>query len=87
MSYEVVLTANASRQFRRLERIFQDRIREAIDSLADLPRPPGVKKLIGRHDYWRIRVGDYRTVYHIEDRQLIVTVIKIAHRRDVYRDE
>ena len=56
----------------------------AILALADDPGPPGYVKLKGRED-WRIRVGDYRIVYGIDDEQRIVEVLNVAHRRDVYR--
>jgi mRNA interferase RelE/StbE len=56
----------------------------AIDALADAPRPPGVVKLAGRDDY-RVRVGDYRIVYAVDDAERLVLVARIAHRREVYR--
>lgn len=62
----------------------KDRVRAAIDALADDRRPPGAVKLAGRDDY-RIRVGDYRVVYAIDDGDRLVLVARIAHRRDVYR--
>jgi mRNA interferase RelE/StbE len=60
------------------------RIISALHALADDPRPHGVKKLKGYRDYWRIRVGDYRIIYTIQDDRLLVVVIRIGHRRDVY---
>lgn len=62
----------------------RDRIRSAIDGLAMDPRPHGVVKLAGRDDY-RIRVGDYRVVYAVDDGELLVLVARIAHRQEVYR--
>ena len=56
-----------------------------MDELAHDPRPPGCLKIIGADDAYRVRVGDYRIVYQIEDRILVVYVIRIAHRSDVYR--
>ena len=53
--------------------------------LGNDPRPPGVKALVGEAGLWRIRVGDYRVVYEINDTELIVLVVRIAHRSDVYR--
>lgn len=69
----------------RMETSARKRILRAANSLAHNPRPPGARKLSGMADTWRIRVGDYRILYTIEDDQLIVLVIKIGHRRDVYR--
>jgi mRNA interferase RelE/StbE len=60
------------------------RILERIDSLADEPRPPGSIKLSGR-DYYRIRQGNYRIIYEIVENRLVIVVIKIGHRRDVYQ--
>jgi mRNA interferase RelE/StbE len=62
----------------------RDRIRAAIDLLAADPRPPGAVKLASRDDY-RIRVGDYRIVYAVDDAERLVLVARIAHRREVYR--
>lgn len=67
-----------------LKRLSQDRIIAAIRSLAEEPRPSGVKKLTGR-EAWRIRVGNYRIIYEIHDQALIVLVVSIGHRQDVYR--
>lgn len=61
------------------------RIADAIDGLEKQPRPPGCVKLKGESDAWRVRVGDYRVLYEIHDRQLRVLVIRIADRRDAYR--
>ena len=61
-----------------------DRIAAAIDDLAINPRPPGAAKLAGRGDF-RIRVGDYRIVYAVDDAEDVVLIARIAHRRDIYR--
>ncbi|MBI3271169.1 MAG: type II toxin-antitoxin system RelE/ParE family toxin [Planctomycetes bacterium] len=60
------------------------RIRPKIDALADDPRPPGVKKLVGAENRWRIRVGDYRVIYEIHDKALLVLVVRIRHRSGAY---
>ncbi|WP_404980599.1 type II toxin-antitoxin system RelE family toxin [Carboxydichorda subterranea] len=60
------------------------RVRDAMRDPADNPRPPGVRKLTGR-DGWRLRVGDYRVIYDVDDESRRVTVLHIGHRRDVYR--
>ena len=62
-----------------------ERIRRAIDALAAMPRPAGVVKMHGSEGYYRLRVGDYRVVYEIEDDVLTVLVVRIGHRREVYR--
>ena len=61
-----------------------DRIRAVVDGLATQPRPAGVVKLAGRADY-RVRVGEYRVAYAIDDAERLVIVARIAHRREVYR--
>jgi mRNA interferase RelE/StbE len=69
---------------RRLHNPLRDRVAGAIDGLANDPRPPGTAKLVGRDDY-RIRVGDYRIVYAVDDDARLVLIARIAHRREVYR--
>ncbi len=80
-SYELLQRPSARRQLNRL-RI--EPIVEAIRNLADEPRPPRAEKLVGRAE-WRIRVGDYRILYLIDDRNKTITITAVAHRRDVYR--
>jgi mRNA interferase RelE/StbE len=63
----------------------RSRISQILLSLEQNPRPPGVFKLSGRENQWRLRVGDYRIVYEIDDTAELVTVLRIAHRRQVYR--
>jgi len=82
--YEVRLHPEAVRAFRRLRGSVRDRIEAAIDGLATDPRPRGAAKLAGRDDF-RIRVGDYRIVYAVDDAVRLVLVARIAHRREVYR--
>jgi len=83
--YSIVFAPAALRQLRKLPTRDQRRIVQEIESLADDPRPPGVKKLVGEDNLWRIRVGDYRVVYEIKNAKLLVLVLRIAHRKDIYR--
>ena len=85
MAYTVEFGANADREFRKFSHDLQLRLRPRIDALETNPRPPGAKKLAGQEDLWRIRVGDYRVVYEIHDRILVVLTVRIAHRREAYR--
>ena len=85
MRYSVRFKPSAHKALLKLERPIQRRLIEAADALADDPRPQKVEKLSGESNLWRVRVGDYRIVYEIEDRRLIVLVLKVAHRREVYR--
>ena len=85
MVYTVELRPSARRELLKLARHDQLRLIRAMDALAANPRPKGVKKLTGPDDLYRIRVGDYRIVYQIHDDRLIVLVVRIGHRKDVYR--
>jgi mRNA interferase RelE/StbE len=78
------LHREAARTYRRLHSPLLDRVRDAIDALALDPHPAGAVKLAGRDDY-RIRVGEYRIVYAVDDDDRVVIIARIAHRRDVYR--
>ena len=84
MSYRVDFTTAAARQVKKLPRPARDRVLDAVDDLGEDPRPHGAKKLVGEDTAWRIRVGDYRVIYDIFDEELTVTVIRAAHRREVY---
>jgi mRNA interferase RelE/StbE len=83
--YRLEATRAASKELRRLARGLLPRIVDAIDGLAENPRPAGCKKLRGQ-DAYAIRVGDYRVLYLVDDDRQIVTVVKVKHRRDVYKD-
>jgi mRNA interferase RelE/StbE len=85
-AYRIVVLPTAARELAKLPRAMARRIAMAIDGLASDPRPAGVRKLAGgTGDQWRIRVGDYRVLYEIRDAELVVTVVKLAHRRQIYR--
>lgn len=85
MAYAVEFTARAARDLKAIARPDQIRIAKRIDGLTENPRPYGVRKLGGEEDLYRIRVGDFRVIYTIENRRLVVLVIRIGNRRDVYR--
>jgi len=85
MSYKIELVKLAAKQFKELSLQEQQRLKPKIESLTIEPRPNGVVKLVGEKDLYRIKVGDYRIIYTIQDDLLLVLVVKIAHRRDVYR--
>jgi len=84
-TWRVEFTTQADRQFRKLPRAVQERLRPRIDALAANPRPDGATKLSGEDDLWRIRVGEYRVLYAVADEVLLVLVVKVGHRREVYR--
>ena len=85
MSYTVQLAPAAKRQLRKLDRSIQERVVRRLDKLGQDPRPPGVEKLEGDESTYRIRIGEYRIVYDIHDKVLIVLVLKVGHRREIYR--
>ena len=86
MTYAVEL-GPVRKDLRALDDKTRRRILRALVALEVNPRPPGAKKLRGESELWRVRVGDYRILYSIEEARLVVLVIKIGHRREVYRGE
>lgn len=87
MKYAFAFTAHARRQLRALDQQTAMRILEALTPLGDDPYLDGtqVPKLVGHGDRYRLRVGDYRVVYRIDDHQLVIEVVQVGHRREVYR--
>lgn len=84
MSYAVFILRRARRDLAALPIDNYARMKEALQMLAEEPRPRGSRKLVGREG-WRMRVGDYRIIYEIDDDQQKVTILHVGHRRDVYR--
>jgi len=84
MSYRVFVLRRAQKELAQLPDAAYERAKNAIHRLAENPRPHGYRKLSGR-DGWRIRVGDYRVIYEIDDTRQTVTILHVGHRRDVYR--
>ena len=83
--YEVRIAPSALKDLERLDqKRDRDRITEHIEALADNPRTPGSKKLKGTADLYRIRVGDFRVIYSIDDAVVRVLVLRIGNRRDIY---
>ncbi|MDE2726031.1 MAG: type II toxin-antitoxin system RelE/ParE family toxin [Gemmatimonadetes bacterium] len=85
MAYAVHMRSSAERERRRLQGHIRQRINRHLLQLESEPRPSGVEKLVGRPNSWRIRVGDYRILYEIDDANQRVIINRIAHRRDVYQ--
>jgi mRNA interferase RelE/StbE len=84
MTYSVSLLRRAQKELADLPEDSYARVRDAVQALVEEPRPSGCKKLKGREG-WRIRVGDYRVIYDIDDDEKTILVVHIGHRRDVYR--
>lgn len=87
MAYAVSFERVAFKALEELSKRERVRIIAKIEALGDEPRPSGSKKLVGEDDVWRIRIGDYRVIYRVKDAALVVLVIKIGHRREVYRSK
>jgi mRNA interferase RelE/StbE len=85
VAYTLSLSPLAERQFRKFSTFLQRRLKPHIDALAHDPRPAGVAKVAGEPNLYRVRVGDYRVVYYVWDRDEHILIAKIAHRREVYR--
>ncbi|WP_019508086.1 type II toxin-antitoxin system RelE/ParE family toxin [Pleurocapsa sp. PCC 7319] len=85
MNYRIEFVKQAAKQFKKLSSSDRQRLKLKIDALTQDPRPNGVVKLSGPEDLYRIRVGDYRVIYNIQDNRLLVLILKIGHRRDIYR--
>jgi mRNA interferase RelE/StbE len=83
--YEIEIAPAAERALKKLPADVQKCIVKAILKLEVNPRPSGVKKLTGEDDLYRIRISDYRVIYQIRDGELIILVVRVAHRREVYR--
>lgn len=83
--YEVYLERAAERDLKRLPAEAFHRIISSIRTLSENPRPPGCRKVTGSENDWRIRIGDYRVIYEIDEGEKAVKVFRIRHRREAYR--
>ncbi len=86
MSYAIEILRSARKQLERIAAEHQERVLTALEALAQTPRPDRCSKLTGR-EAWRIRIGDYRVVYEIDDEAKSIVIVVIAHRRDAYRNQ
>lgn len=84
-SYSIELTRTAEKQLRRVAKRDRARLIEAIEALGQKPRPRDARKLRGYDEVYRIRVGQYRVVYEVYDDRVVVIVLKVGHRKDIYR--
>jgi mRNA interferase RelE/StbE len=83
-NYSVVINSSAQKELDSLDDAVFSRVDRKILALAENPRPPGCKKLKGYRDYWRLRIGDWRVIYAIDDSTRRVSVTRVAHRREAY---
>ena len=85
MSYRIRISRRVAKQIDNLQHRDQSRVDAAILRLEGDPRPPDVENLSGRTNAWRVRAGDYRVVYTVDDSSQTVDILRVAHRKDVYR--
>jgi len=84
MAYRIEVTPRARKDLKALSMRERKRVGNQIDALKDNPRPQGCRKLKGREDFYRIQVGDYRVVYQIEDEVLLILLVRIGDRKEIY---
>jgi mRNA interferase RelE/StbE len=85
VSYRVVILPRAQKNLEKIALSSYEMIKKRLVSLSDIPRPPGCQKMRDREGAWRVRSGDYRIIYEIDDASSVVTVLDIGHRREIYR--
>ena len=85
MLYRIEWLPVARRQLRKCPQAVAERVFALVDALAQNPRPVGCRKLVGHDARFRVRSGDYRAIYEVRDTVLVVLVVTVGHRRDVYR--
>lgn len=83
--YEITFTRSASKEIQSLSSSLVNRIFPKIEALATEPRPKGCTKLSGYENLWRIRIGDYRVIYSVDDKTELIDIIAIKHRKDAYK--
>lgn len=83
--YKIEIPKSVEKALGKLPTHIREQIERRIEKLAEEPRPTGCEKLAGEDSLYRVRQGDYRVIYEIHDKVLVVLIIKIGHRRDVYR--
>jgi mRNA interferase RelE/StbE len=85
LAYRIEISPAAERQIRKLDRSVRRRIFQKLETLKAGPHPPGSEKLSGNDGFYRVRVGDYRIIYDIQDEITTVVVLKVGHRKEIYR--
>jgi mRNA interferase RelE/StbE len=86
LSYRIVFKKSAAKSLTKIPKTDQKRIAEKIDSLAEGPPNQDTTKMKGNNPFHRVRVGDYRIIYEIQNEVLIILIVKIGHRSDIYRN-
>ena len=83
--YKILWKKSAVKELKRVDKQFIPRIISTVESLSNNPLPVGVKKLSGTDIIYRIRIGDYRLIYSLYEKELIIEIVKVGHRKDVYK--
>ncbi len=84
-SYEILWKRSAVKELKQLPKETIQKINKVVTGLADNPLPVGVRKLVGSEHTFRVRIGDYRIVYSVQSEKLIIEIIRVGHRREIYR--
>jgi mRNA interferase RelE/StbE len=84
-SYNIEWKSSAAKELRKLPKSVIARVLPAVEALADTPRPDGVRKLSGSENTYRIRIGEYRVVYNIFDRRLVIEIVRVRDRKEAYK--
>ena len=85
MRYTIRFAESAAKALSKLDRVVRRRVEAKVDALAEDPFPAGVRKIVGEDNAYRIRVGDYRVVYEVHASVLVILILRVGHRSDVYR--
>jgi mRNA interferase RelE/StbE len=83
--YGIRIAESAARSLKKLPPVIQTRIAARIEALANNPYPAGARKMVGEERAYRIRIGDYRVIYEVFEQTILVLILRIGHRKDVYR--
>jgi mRNA interferase RelE/StbE len=85
VKYRIEFSPTAESQFKKLPKEVQGRLKHRIDSLTENPFPKGMKKLSAEENFYRLRIGDYRIIYQVQGKALLILILKLGHRKNVYR--
>jgi mRNA interferase RelE/StbE len=85
MKYKIEFSPTAESQFKKLPKEVQARLKHRIDSMAENPFPRGIKTLSAEENFYRLRIGDYRIIYQVQGKALLILILKLGHRKNVYR--
>ncbi|MGH2414985.1 MAG: type II toxin-antitoxin system RelE family toxin [Microcystaceae cyanobacterium] len=86
-NYQIIFDKRAAKQLKKLPKEIQGHLKSKIAELSINPRPPGVVKLTGKDKIYRVRVGDYRIIYQIQDNELIILIAQVSDRKNAYKDK